>query len=109
MCIDHRRIHVFVAEQFLDGSYIIPIYQQGTAVTMPLEGSFCIEGNKMYVRYFKRRFMPDNLRLSEMAIEFGTKIKPLGEDLFIIKELDEKRMILLFSSDSKEHVFYRKN
>ena len=85
------------------------LYQQGNDEPTPLEGAFCIEGKNLHVKYFKRHFVQMNINLSEKNIQFGTKLEPLGEDTFTVKEIDAKHMVLFFSSDRAEHIFYRKN
>ncbi|MGB1800513.1 MAG: hypothetical protein ACPHLK_06755 [Gammaproteobacteria bacterium] len=91
------------------GTYGFTLYEQNSEDNKRKEGSFCIEGNNLYVRYFDRRFVPVKVRLFEGVIEYGTKIKPLDEDLFTIKELNKDIMVILIRSDGKEKAFYRKN
>ena len=61
------------------------------------------------VRYYERRFFPVRLRWSELAVDLGTKLVPLGEDVYSVRELTRERMVLAFASDGREHVLYRKN
>ena len=91
------------------GQYSFSLYQQDNFDSTPIEGAFCIEGKNLHVRYYKRHFVPISMNISELSIQFGTKLKALSEDTFTVKELNKKRMVLLFSSDGNEHVFYRKN
>jgi hypothetical protein len=73
------------------------------------EGAFCISGTDLMVRYYERRFVPIRVRLSELAIDFGTKLVPLGEDVYSVRELTKDKMVLTFATDGREHVYYRKN
>ncbi len=91
------------------GQYSFSLYQQENTNSTPIEGAFCIEGKNLRVRYYKRRFVPVSINISEWSIQFDAKLKALREDTFTVKELNQKRMVLLFSSDGNEHVFYRKN
>ena len=85
------------------------LYQEGGMGQEPLEGAFCIDGNNLVVRYFKRRYVPVGLRPGALTIEFGTKLHAMGEDTYVVQELTEERLVLTFASDGLDHVFYRKN
>jgi len=85
------------------------LYQEGAWERGPLEGAYCIDGKEIIVRYFERRHVPVGLRPSELTIEFGTKLRALGEDIYSVQELTEERMVLTFASDGLDHVFYRWN
>ena len=91
------------------GQFTFSLYERGTAEPSPLEGAYCIEGKILHVRYFERSYVPVRIRPTEMAIEFGTTLKPLGEDMITVRELNNERMVLSFNSDGSERVFYRKN
>lgn len=91
------------------GQYSFSMYERGAPEKYPLEGAYCINGPNLVVQYFDRRFVPVRLRVTDMAVDFGTKLKPLGTDTFGVRELTRERMILRFASDGRDHVFYRKN
>ena len=73
------------------------------------EGAFCINGTDLMVRYFKRRLVPEGISLGPLSVSFGVRLRPLGEDIYSVRELTKDKMVLVFASDGREHVFYRKN
>ena len=91
------------------GQSSFSLYKNGDTTQPPLQGAFCINGNDLIVRYYKRYFVPVMVRPSKLSVEFGTKLKPLGQDIYRVKELNKHRMVLNFESDGLEHVFYRRN
>src|SRR5882672_7721078 len=91
------------------GQYSFSMYERGAPTKNPIEGAYCISGTNLVVRYFDRRFVPVRLRVSDLAVDFGTRLKPLGADTFEVRELTKERMLLRFASDERDHVFYRKN
>ncbi len=94
------------------GQYSFSLYERGGAKQQRTEGAFCIAGNDLVVRYFKTNHVPVALEFrsfSDWIIKFGTKLEPVGEDLYSVGELTQKRMVLRFASDGSEHVFYRRN
>lgn len=91
------------------GQYSFSMYERDAPTKNPIEGAYCISGTALVVRYFDRSFVPVRLRVSDLAVDFGTKLKPLGDDTFEIRELTKERMVLRFASDERDHVFYRKH
>lgn len=91
------------------GQSSFSLYKNGDTTKPPLEGAFCINGSDLIVRYYERHFVPVMVRPSKLSVEFGTKLTPLGQDIYRVKELTKDRMVLNFESDGLEHVFYRKN
>ncbi len=84
------------------------LYDPQDTDSMPTTGAFCIDGSKLHVKYYKTHPVPVSINIFKLRVQLGTKLKPLAEDTFMVKELDAKHMVLFFSSDSKEHRFYRK-
>lgn len=74
-----------------------------------IEGAFCVDGTDLMVRYFERQPVPMKVSVDPLSVSYGFKLRPLGEDIYSVRELTESRMILTFASDGREHVFYRKN
>ena len=107
----------FYDEEFTDlagtfGQFTFGMYERGSAKQVQTEGAFCIAGSDLVVSYFKTHHVPGALEFrsfSDWTIKFGTKIERLGEDVYAVHELTKRRMVLQFSSDGREHVFYRKN
>lgn len=85
------------------------LYKKDTPEIEEINGAFCIDENRLEVRYFNRRFVPMKIDFSELSVQLGTKIDALEEDTYTLIELNRKRMVLEFSSDGNQHVFYRKN
>ena len=96
-----------LAGAFGQSSFIL--HERGNAKRKPVEGAFCINGKDLVVRYFDRRAVPIRFRLSELAIDFGTKLVPLGEDTYTVRELTKERMVLVSASNGRDHVFHRKS
>jgi hypothetical protein len=61
------------------------------------------------VRYYDRQFVPVSATLSPFSVTFGTKLAPLGQDVFAVQELTDEKIVLEFASDGRNHVYYRKN
>jgi hypothetical protein len=72
------------------GQTSFTLFQVGTP-TKETEGAFCISGNDLMVRYYERRFVPIRIRPSKMSIEFGTKLVPLGEDVYSVRASSQKK------------------
>ncbi len=90
------------------GQHNFLLYDRKDTDSIPDNGAFCIDGKKLHVKYYKPHLVPVSINIFRLRIQFGTKLKPLAEDTFMVKELDERHMVLFFSSDNKEHIFYRK-
>jgi hypothetical protein len=107
----------FYDEQYTDlagafGQVSFGMFNKGNPKKEYIQGAFCIAGNNLIVRYYETSAVPNSFEfrsLSDWTIKFGSKIKPLGEDIYKVQELTEKRMTLRFQSDGNEHVFYRKD
>ena len=85
------------------------LFERNSGSESLVEGVFCIKGKNLLVRYIDTSWYPIKVNWSALSVEFGFKIKPLGQDTFSVRELSEDRMILVFASSGEEHVFYRKN
>jgi hypothetical protein len=77
--------------------------------TTNVEGAFCIDATELKVRYYERQYIPTDISLSKRSVSFGSRLAPLGEDVFSVRELTTRRLVLTFASDGKNHTFYRKN
>jgi len=84
-------------------------YKDGDLTQAATDGAFCISGSDLMVTYYERQFVPIGAKPSTLTVEFGMRLKPLGKDTYRVKELNEHRMVLVFESDGREHVFFRKN
>lgn len=73
------------------------------------EGAYCIVGDTLHVRYYERVFVPVGADLSRLSVTFGARLNPMETDSFVVRDLTGHRLRLAFSSDGREHVFYRKN
>lgn len=91
------------------GQWGFSLYEQAGETLDYIQGTYCIEGKKLYVKYYKLKFVPIRIKFKEAKIEYGAKLKILGEDIFITEELNNKKMVLTFLSDKNTRTFYRKN
>jgi hypothetical protein len=91
------------------GQYSFSLYERDSSLNEMIEGVFCIDGNRLKVKYFESRFVPVTIDFSERTINFGQKFKVVGDDLFTVIELTEKMMLIEYASDGETHVFYRKS
>jgi len=87
-------------------------YKKGESIENQIEGAFCINGNDLIVRYYETKIFPkgfDFKSISDWSIKYGSKIKPLEEDIVTVKKLTKKQIWLKFHGNNNEYVFYRKN
>ena len=90
------------------GNHSFGLYDQHDPLN-EVEGAFCIDGNDLMVRYYERSFVPVAADLTKLSVKFGVKLSPMHKDVFTVRELSKDKMVLVFASDSREHVFYRKH
>ena len=76
-----------------------------------LKGAYCIEGNNIHVRYFKKEFIPGSADINKerVGVRFNEKLSLLNEETIQVVSLDRNKMTLKFLSENKEKSFYRKN
>lgn len=71
------------------------------------EGAYCADDASLQIMYYKREFVPARIHWSKLALEFGTRLRPLSEDQWEVRLLAPDKLVLYFKGDGKEHVFYR--